>query len=706
MHVRIKILEYFLVLIWICLSARLFYIQVYRGNDFALLSKNQHLKEEILPSSRGDILDRHGRKLATDLAYYEFSAEPPRVRDAWKVATVFAQHLEKTHNDYLRILKQNKKFVYLDRKVPAEKAERILQRDLIGVNYVTEFKRFYRHGDITGQLTGFTDVDNVGIEGLELKFNETLAGIPGKRILTTDALGNQKTDFNYPVQKPVNGNNIITTLDLDCQIIAVEELSKAIEQYNALSGTVILMHPMTGEILAMASLPAFDSNNPGAVQSHLRKNRSINDTFEPGSIFKLVTVAAALELGVVAPENTIFCENGQIKLGNRLFRDSKPHGNLTVQEVIEYSSNIGTYKIAEKVGAKNLYKFAKKFGFGSKTGIEIGGESPGILRQTSEWSSHSLASIAIGQEIAVNALQIINSYAAAANGGILMKPYIVRAVSDPSGAVIKEFKPQIIRRVISKRTAEILTSFFEGVVDHGTAVSAKIPGNTLAGKTGTAQKVDQEAKTYSDKDFISSFAAYYPSKNPKIAGIVVIDSPQETYYGGTVAAPVMKNIINRITHIPGSTLLESFDPITENAPKKESIFKIILSLVCGNHPKYFPALWTTVEPADDSENLEEDKKSRSPQSFVIKFDRKDGEKNSENGPTVKNQNYVNVPDVTGISIRDAVKILVQKRLNIKITSGSGLVAEQFPLPGEKVVSGTITYLRAEIAENLSGNKEK
>lgn len=706
MHVRIKILGYFLVLIWICLAARLFYIQVYSGDEFALLSKNQHLKEEILPSSRGDILDRHGRELATDLAYYEFSAEPPIVKDAWKVATVFAQHLDDSFDDYLRMIKQDKKFVYLDRKVSAEKAERIIQRDLKGVNYTMGFKRFYPYGDITGQLTGFTDIDNMGIEGLELKFNETLAGIPGKRILTTDALGNQKTDFNYSVQKPVNGNNIITTLDLDCQIIAVEELSKAIDQYNALSGTVILMNPITGEILAMASLPAFDSNDPGAVQSYLRKNRSINDTFEPGSIFKLVTAAAALELGIVAPEDAIFCENGQIKLGNRFFRDSKPHGNLTVQEVIEYSSNIGTYKIAEKVGTKNLYKFAKIFGFGSKTGIEIGGESPGILRETSEWTSHSLASIAIGQEVAVNALQIVNSYAAAANGGILMKPYIVRAISAPSGAVIKEFKPQIIRRVISKRTAEILTSFFEGAVDHGTAVSAKIPENTIAGKTGTAQKVDQETKEYSDEDFISSFVAYYPSKNPKIAGIVIIDSPQETYYGGTVAAPVMKNIINRITHIPGSTLLESVDPVTENIQQKENIFQMLSGLVSGNHPKYFPVLYATDEPADDSGNLEEDKESRSPQSFVIKFDRKEGEKNSENGPAVKNQNYVEVPDVTGISIRKAVKILVQKRLNIKITGGSGLVAEQFPLPGEKILSGTITYLRGGIAENLSGNKEK
>ncbi|KPK89316.1 hypothetical protein AMJ80_09975 [bacterium SM23_31] len=706
MHARIKILGCFLILIWICLVTRLFYIQVYRGNEFALLSKNQYLKEEILPPSRGDILDRNGRKLATDLAYYEFSAEPPLVKDAWKVATVFAQYLEKSHDDYLRILKQDEKFVYLHRKVPAEIAEKILHRELKGVNYTTEFKRFYPYGDITGQLIGFPDVDNVGIEGLEFKFNEILAGIPGKRILTTDALGNQKTDFNYPVQKPVSGNNIITTLDLDCQIIAFEELTKAIEQYDAVSGTVILMNPMTGEILAMVSLPACDSNNPGAVQPHLRKNRSINDTFEPGSIFKIVTAAAALEMGIVSPEDTIFCENGQIRFGRRIFSDAKPYGNLTVKEVIEHSSNIGTYKIAEKAGTGNLYKFAKKFGFGSKTGIEFGGESPGILRNTSEWTSHSLASIAIGQEITVNALQLVNSYAAVANGGILMKPYIVSAIYNQSGAIIKEFKPQTIRRVVSKRTAEILTSFFEGVVDHGTAVSAKIPGNTIAGKTGTAQKVDPETKTYSNKDFISSFVAYYPSKNPKIAGIVIIDSPKGKYYGGTVAAPVMKNIINRITHVPGSTLFASFVHVTDNEPEQKSVFQALLRLASGNHPKYFPVLCAADEKADDPESQGEDKKSRSPRSFVIKLDREKEDKNSENGPTAKNQNLIEVPEVTGISIREAVNILVQKGLNVKITSGSGFVAEQSPLPGTKVVQGRITYLRGENTENLSGNKIK
>jgi len=562
MQKRLNFLWFVFLIIWVSLLYRVFYIQVFNSDQYSRLSKNQHFREEILPASRGDILDNSGKKLATDLAFYEFSAEPPRVKDSWKIATVFAQYSNKSRDDYLKILQKDTKFVFLDRKVPALQAEKILQRELVGVYSTANFKRYYPQGRITGTVTGFTNIDNDGIEGLEYRYNRFLAGNPGRRIVKTDALGNRKVDFNYPVQNPESGNSIITTFDLDIQTIVVEELSKAVNKFKALSGTAIMMDPMTGAVLAMMTLPAFDSNSPQSSPVHLRKNRSINDSFEPGSIFKLVTAAAALEKNILSPEFEIFCENGKLLLGSRVFRDSKPHGMMTFRDIIVKSSNIGTYKIAKMVGEKGIYEYARAFGFGSKTGIDLNGESSGLLRPVDQWTSHSLASISIGQEMTVNAMQIVSAYAAVANGGTLMKPFIVKAIVDPEGKLLKEFGPKKIRRVISKQTAEILTEFFVEVVERGTAVEAQIPGGSVAGKTGTAQKFDPKTKTYSETDYISSFVSFYPSEDPKIVGIVVLDSPQGIYYGGHVAGPVMKNLYVKNT-------VEQTNPNNqENKPQK------------------------------------------------------------------------------------------------------------------------------------------
>ncbi len=688
---RLKLLGIFVVTVWCMLACRLFYIQIYHGNTFDSLSKNQHFREEILQPLRGSILDRYGKILSTDLAYYQFAAEPPRVKNSRHVASVFASALGKPQSQYLEKLNQNRKFVYLDRKVPAQKADVILNKNLRGVYYTAEYKRFYPDGEITGSIIGFTDVDNLGIEGLEYKFNSVLAGTSGKEIVTTDALGNLKKDFNHPVQNAINGNSIITTLDLDCQTIAYEELTNALNVHNAISGTVILMDPNTGEVLAMVTLPSFDSNNPAEAPVHLRKNRSINDTFEPGSIFKLVTAAAAFEHGAVKFEDMIYCEDGKYKIGNRTLHDSKPHGLMSANEVFEYSSNIGVYKIAEKIGSDQLYRYARRFGFGTKTGIELNGESTGIVRTTDKWSNHSLASFAIGQEITVNALQILNAFAAVANGGTLMKPHVVKVIVDEAGTIVRRYKPQKIRRVVSSSTAQKLTEIFEGVVDHGTGVRAQMPRGLLAGKTGTAQKADPDTRAYSNTDYVASFVGYYPSRNPKIVGIALLDSPEGGHIGGIVAAPMLKNIFMRIMHNPRSSLFASFTQLTESDETSLSLWD------------RFKDFWGTPETAlagsiSDDEPLHvafnsppSNSEFDSDESVYVPVDKK------ITPPTPNNPIELTIPDVRGLSIREAVTLLTQSGLDFEI-NGSGVVTKQSPQPGKQLLRGSVVYLSGKTDE--------
>jgi len=506
-------------------------------------------------------------------------------------------------------------------------------------------------------------------------------------IVTADALGRKKTDFNFPVRKPENGSHITTTIDLDYQEIAVDELVKAVKQYRAKSGSVVLTNPATGEVLAMASVPTFDNNRFPDYPAYVRRNRAVTDSFEPGSIFKIVTAAAALELGVMKPADSVDCGNGSIRIGRHILRDTKPHGVLTFQEVIEQSSNIGTYKIAQKTGGENLYKYAQLFGFGSKTGIEQGGETPGTLKKPSQWSKTSLQSIAIGYEVSVNALQILNAYAAVANGGTLMQLHLVKAIEDESGSTVREFHPKKIRRVISEKTARTLTEFFKGVVERGTGEKAKIAGKIIAGKTGTAEKVDPATKSYSHTEHISSFVAYYPADNPRIAGIVMIDAPQGDHYGGTVAAPVLKAIINRISHLPRNTMLTSPLAAADGSRKSTGIWSRIQNLwkSIGEPGR------NSVRPASGPLSVMKSDAAASASEKPVLLDI---EKHPEKTKSRSAAELVPVPDIRGIPLRDAVKKLTATGLDFEIT-GSGIVITQTPPPGKRVRPGTVTHIVAD-----------
>ncbi|MFC1477400.1 penicillin-binding protein, partial [candidate division KSB1 bacterium] len=399
------------------------------------------------------------------------------------------------------------------------------------------------------------------------------------------------------------------------------------------------------------------------------------------------------ELGAVNPEEQIFCENGQIYIGKHLFRDSKPHDYLTFREVIEKSSNIGTYKVSQKVGPNNIYKYSRLFGFGEKTGIELHGETPGILKKPSLWSKTSLSSISIGQEIGANALQIVNAYAAIANGGVLMKPYIVKAVTDGSGNILEEFGPEKIRRVVSKETAHTLSTFFKGVTETGTAVMEKINGKAIAGKTGTAQKIDPKTKGYSQTDYMSSFIGYFPAENPKIVGLIVLDTPRGVYYGGTVSAPAVREIFRRISHLPKNTLFASTIEVGETESNSTSFRSKLQS---------FWSLFGTPAVADETEPNRNETSvdqviQQQERSISITNTKADGTQN-----TAKKER-VTVPDVRGLTIREAIRQLTECGLDFEI-SGSGKVITQSLPVGIKVAAGTVAKISAGNGMDSSDKK--
>jgi len=392
-------------------------------------------------------------------------------------------------------------------------------------------------------VIGFADIDNKGLEGLELRYDHYLKGEYGYSHIIKDARQRELL-IEKSFIPPKDGFDLVLTIDETIQYITERALEESFIKHNAKGAIVIVMDPKTGEILALANRPTFDLGNFNKSKPESWRNRAVADMYEPGSVFKIVTASAALDEDKINEEDKFFCENGEYRVGGHILHDHRPHGTLTFREVIEQSSNIGTTKAAQKLGAKTIYKYAKQFQFGKITGINLPGEVPGVLRNTSFWSKTSIAAIPIGHEVAVTALQLVCAVSAIANDGVYMQPFVVKYIRDQQGELIKEFKQEEIARVISPSTARRVKAILAGVVDHGTGQRAKMADIIAAGKTGTAQKViDGE---YSHNKFYASFIGFAPVEDPQIAMVVVFDEPHPSHYGGTVAAPVFKKITEDI----------------------------------------------------------------------------------------------------------------------------------------------------------------
>jgi len=527
------------------ITLRLFIIMVLEHNHLTKKAERQHQKTVIIEPQRGTIYDRKGRELAISVDLESLYGIPSEMEDPDFVAAKLSSVLGMSHHSIEKRLEGNKGFIWLDRKLDPEKVKKVkaLSLNTKEIGFITESKRFYPQRSLAGHLLGFVGMDNHGLEGIELAYERHLSGEKGWLILERDALGRYIFPPNHNYNPPSPGNNLILTIDGVIQYITEKELDKAMERWKAKSAIAIVMDPRTGEILAMGVRPEFNPNNIENYRPSEWRNRAITDLYEPGSTFKVISAAAALEEGLVKRGDLFDCSKGVIEVGGRLIHDVHKNGILTFSEVIQRSSNVGAIQIGMRLGKERFYKYIRAFGFGEKTGIDLPGEGSGKVREPGKWSGTSIGAISIGQEVSVTPLQLLRAVSAIANKGYLMRPYIISEIRDYEGRVIKGFSPQVVRRVVSEETSKRLTEILKLVVEEGgTGTKAAIEGNTVAGKTGTSQKIDPKTGTYSHERYVSSFVGFLPADDPKLSIIVVVDEPQGSIYGGSVAAPIFKEI--------------------------------------------------------------------------------------------------------------------------------------------------------------------
>ncbi|MBN2280639.1 MAG: transpeptidase family protein [Candidatus Marinimicrobia bacterium] len=564
-HIRKKtrFISIFMVIFWCLIVLRLFSIQIQNSGTYRNYSLNMSHKQKEIKAQRGIITDRKGRGLAINVKRYSIGVHPKEITDKNELALILSKYLNVKPTDLINKFNTSKNFVFIDRDISSATADSIKKHIpcLKALELEENIRRQYPYNDLAGQTLGFTSVDNIGIEGLEKFFDDKLSGEAGFQTFFMTGTGQYETRPNLPCREPENGNNITLTLDIEYQNILHEEIVAAHKKTQADKAMGILMDPNTGDILAMASSPTIDPNNYQNYPAENRKNIPLTDVFEPGSTFKIFTAAAALEESIIFPEDTIETHQGFIIIQTEKIRDHETLPDMSFADVIRHSSNVGTIRIAQKLGTPTLYHYVRKFGFDTKTGILLPGEVQGIMKDIDGWTPLRSAQISMGQGIACTALQLVCGYAAVANGGILLKPQIVRSISEPKGNIVFTGRTQKLRRVISEETARTLRGLLLNTVEAGTGFKAKVNGMDIAGKTGTSQKTTPEGG-YSRKDYIASFVGFFPADKPKLLCAVIVDNPRGgSYYGSSVSAPVVKNVFKRIVNLSEDFFFEETSEI-------------------------------------------------------------------------------------------------------------------------------------------------
>lgn len=607
-----------LVVLSLCFLAvlvRLFIVQVVNSGKYRALARKQYESRIELKPQRGSIYDRNGHVIASTINSASFAVDPKMVQHVHTIASALQQLTGDSASVWeQKIRSSDKSFLWVARS-NLDRSSILDTLQDIGLIRVTEPRRNYYFGNAAAQIVGCTNVDNQGLSGVELALDSVLRGSPGYMVMQRDGRGNLRPSVDLPSAAASNGKSVQLTLDMELQRIAEYELERGIADAKAVSGTIIAIDPSTGEILAVASSPSFNPNRPQQASQETMKIRAITDMYEPGSTFKLITAAAALEEKTVAPTDTVDAHGGVWKLADGYeIKDTHPLGRITFAQGIEQSSNVVFATQSMKIPDDKFYKYARDFGFGITLGIDVPGESAGRMKKPREFDGATKLFMAYGYELAATALQIVNAYAAVANGGVMMKPYLIKKVFDEGGRETESYAPQKIRQVVSPQTAHTLTELLCGVVERGTGNEARVQGMRIAGKTGTAQQL--EDGKYSKQAYTASFAGYFPADKPKVAMMIMLDRPQTDIYGGKTAAPIFRRIAQQwisATHMEGISDTE-----------------------------------TKIAALPDS---------------------------------------VSVPDVRGITVENAVTVLHQNGLRLN-NHGQGIIAQQTPLPGKKVLRGT------------------
>ena len=642
-----------LILGWSYLVFRLYHIQIIRNQYYTEQCRRQSDCKRIIEPVRGTILDRTGKALTANVTEYSIAAYNYLIEDKSEYAQYLSHQFGQPVSKYSQILQPKRTFTWVERNVPFDKALPLMnnQNKRPGLDVIKRSRRQYPFGEIIGQLIGLADVDNSGISGLELEFNGHLNGEAGWQLIQRDGWGRLNVRLDLPSKQAIDGNHLYLTIDLESQTILYEELESAYRRHHADKAMGVVLDPKTGQILAMAAIPAFNPNLPGQFSQTAQKNTVVTDIFEPGSTFKIVTATAALDGHFIKPSDTLNINQNYIVVGKRTIRE---HSNRVkvhnFGEVIQKSSNVGTIKVAQRIGRDQVFNYMRRYGFGVKTGLQFPGEVAGIVHPLKDWTDLSLAQIAIGHGIGCSALQLAMAYAAIANGGLLLAPQIVKSITTPDNIVLYEGSTRYIRRVASEETMATMRELLRLTVTQGTGINANINGMAIAGKTGTAQKVTD--KGYSQTEYIATFAGFFPADDPKLLCVVVIDNPKgQIHTGGLLCAPIVAEIFKRLVNL--SDELFFHEELKQTAP-----------LQIAAKPSVRKAASVQVQKTYSEPML-----------------------NSVG------QTY-SMPDLIGKSSREALVILQQMGLKPKI-SGSGLVISQTPAHGAPVVPGQSCLLKLE-----------
>ena len=546
-QLRVRFISALFFICSLAILGKMFYIQTFQASNLRQITMDAGFAERLVKGYRGHISDRNGQILAETVKTYTFWVNTQKDVDRDAIATLFSTTFNQPLDIYQNLLSKRKKYIPLTKALNRSQCLPILEKlkETKGLQCDVSANRYYPFHNLASQVVGYVDQDHKGQFGIERQFDPLLNGKTSNLIYNRSANGRLRKAIVDQHPAVENGADIQLTIDANIQTILLEALKQGMKRSGALTANGVILNPFTGDILAMASLPDFDPNAFWKYDVSTFANRTISDAYEPGSTFKLISMTAALETEIFTAEDKFFCENGEYQiLPSKIIHDHEPHGNLSLSDIFIYSSNIGLAKMVDQMGAQHIYDYARKFGFGIRTGIPLPSEASGVLREFNEWTRLSGPFVSMGQEISINTLQLALAYSAAANGGYLPNARIIKNISG-NGYEERDYSPKPVRKVMTRQTSEILLSMMEDVVNHGTANKARIPGFRIGGKTGTAEKFVNGA--YSKREFISSFAAVFPIDNPKYVCVISVDSPKYGYHwGNETAAPIVKEIFERL----------------------------------------------------------------------------------------------------------------------------------------------------------------
>ena len=669
-HVRLLILAGVALFWMVAVFGRLSYLQLFRHGEYLARAQRQQQRTIEITPKRGTIFDRNRKPLAMSIPVDSAFGVPSEIVDEHLAARLLSRVVGKPQEELEARFESSRSFVWIARKLPPEKAEAITALNLKGIYLQKENQRFYPKRDLAAHVLGFVDLDEKGLGGIEYELDNEIRGESGKIVVMEDA---RKRWFDGSQAKLEAGADVLLTLDEKIQYLAERELDQAIAQTHAIAGTAVVMNPNTGEILALANWPTFNPNRASDAKAEARMDRAVSALYEPGSTFKLITLAAAFNEGITRPSEVFDCENGSVLVAGHRIHDHKRFGLLNVSQILAQSSDVGAIKIALRLQAPRFYDYIRAFGFGTPTGVDLPGESKGLLRPLENWGSFSIGSISMGQEIGVTPIQLIAAVSAIANGGLLYKPHVVAQLQRaghvlPADDVLAPMEP---KRVIRPETAATLRRLMEGVVLEGTGTKAHLDGWTSAGKTGSAQKIDPSTGRYSRTQFIASFTGFAPINNPAVAILVSLDSPVGQHEGGEVAAPVFKRIAEEVlTYLDVPRDVPLNPKLIQAAYKKHasenaSALEDFSTVDFSGQPDALPVASQTMKPIGQSPSA----LRKLPLTVAV-----------DQGGEVE------IPDFSGKTMREVADISLKLGLD-PVLVGSNLALNQSPAAGVKVRRG-------------------